>query len=145
MDCSTRLPCPLLSPWVCSNSRPLSQWRHPAISSSVTPFSSCPQSFPASGSLPVSWPFASGGQSIRASALASVPPMKMQGRFPLWFTDLIFLQSNRLSRVFSNTTVQKHHFFSVQPSSFLQRSAFLMVQLLHPYMTTGKTIAGGRG
>ena len=136
-----RLLCPSLSPEVCSNLCPSSRWCHPAISSSVTPFSSCPQSFPASGSFPMSRLFTSGGQSIGASASAAVLSVNIQGWFPLGLTGLISLLSKELSRVFSNTTVQKHHFFSVQPSSFLQRSAFLMVQLLHPYMTTGKTMA----
>ena len=106
---------PRLSPRVCSNSCPLSQWCHPNISSSVTPFSSCLQSFPASGSFPVSQLFASGGQSIGASASASVLPMNIQDWFPLGWTGWISLQSKGLSRVF-NTTVQKHQFFRVQPS-----------------------------
>ena len=100
-----RLPWPSLSPRVCSNSYPLSQWCHLTISSSVAPFSSCPQSFPASGSFPVSQLFTSGGQRIGASAAASVLPMNMQGRFPLGWTGLISLQSKGLSRVFSNTIV----------------------------------------
>ena len=87
----TRLPCPRLSPGVCSH--PLSWWCHPTILSSVTPFSSCSQSFPASGSFPMSWLFASGGQSIGASALASVLPMNIQGSFPLEWTGLISLIS----------------------------------------------------
>ena len=139
-----RLPCPSLSPRVCSNSCPLGRWCHPTISSSVIPFSSCPQSFPSSGSFPVSQFFTSGGQSIGASASASVFPMNIQGEFPLdwlvlspcsprdfqqsssapvlpmniqdWFplgwTGWISLQSEGISRVFSNTTVQKHQFFS---------------------------------
>ena len=109
-----RLTCPSLSPRVCSNSCPWSQWCNPTISFSVTPFSSCPQSFPASGSFPVSWLLASGGQSIRASA--SVLPMNIQGWFLLGLTGLISLLSKALSRVFSNTTVQKQHFFSTQLS-----------------------------
>ena len=117
MDCSTRLPCPLLSPWVCSNSRPLSQWRHPAISSSVIPFSSCPQSLPASESFPTSQLFAWGGQSTGVSALASFLPKKSQGWSPSEWTGWISLQCKGLSRVFSNTTVQKHQFFGAQPSS----------------------------
>ena len=112
----TRLPCPLLSPGVCSNSCPLSWWCHPTISSSVTLFSSCPQSFPASGSFPMSPFFASGGQSIGASAAGSVLPMNIQDWFPLGLTGLLFLQSKRLSRVFSNTTVQKHQFLGPQTS-----------------------------
>ena len=100
-----RLPCPSLSLRVYSNSCPLSQWCHPAISSSVTPFSSCLQSFPASGSFPISQFFASGGQSIGASASASVLPVNIQDWFPLRLTGLISLQSKGLSRVFSNTTV----------------------------------------
>ena len=110
-----RLPCPSLSPRVCSNSCSLSQWRHPIISSSVALFS-CPQSFPASASLPVSQLFASGGQSIGASTSASVPPTNIQGSFLLVWTGLISLLSKGLSRVFSNTTVQKHQFFGAQPS-----------------------------
>ena len=106
----TRLPCPL-SPRVCLNSWPLSQWCHPIISSSVAPFSSCPQSFPASGSFPMSRLFASGGQSIGASA--SFPLMNIQGWFPLGLTDLISFQSKGLSRVFSSTTIRKHQFFSL--------------------------------
>ena len=96
-----RLPCPSLSPRVFSNSRPLSQWCHPTISSSVVPFSSCLQSFPASESFPMSNPSASDGQSIGASA--SVLPMNIQGWFPLGLTGLISLQFNGLSRVFSST------------------------------------------
>ena len=101
-----RLPCVSLSPWVCSNSCPLSQWHHPIITFSVAPFSSCPQSFPASGSFPMSQLFASGGQRIRASTSASVFPMSIQDWFPLGLTGLISLQSKGLSRVFSSTTVQ---------------------------------------
>ena len=99
----TRLPCPSLSPWVCLNSHPLSQWCHPSTSSSATPFSYL-QSFPASGSFPVSQPFASGGQSIGASASASVSPMNIHGWFPLGWTGLISFLSKGLSRVFSSTT-----------------------------------------
>ena len=102
--------------WVCSNSYPLGWWCHATISSSVVPFSFFPQSCSASGSFPVSWLFASGGQSIGASVSASVFPMKIQGWFPLGLTGLISLQSKGLSRVFSNTRVQKHQFFSAQPS-----------------------------
>ena len=94
----------------------LSRWYHPTISSSVIPISSCLLSFPASGSFPMSWLFASGGQSIRASASASILPMNTQDWFPLGWTGLISLQSKGLSRVFSNTTVQKHQFLSSQPS-----------------------------
>ena len=129
-----RPPCPSPPPGVCSNSRTLSRWCHPTISSSVVPFSSCLQSFPASGSFPMSWLFAWGGQSIGASASASVlSKMSIQDWFPLWLTILISLPSKGLSRVFSNTTVQRHQFFSTQ--------CFLAVQLSHPYTTTGKTIA----
>ena len=95
---------------------PLSCWCHPAISSSVVPFSSHPQSFPASGSFPVSQLFALGGQSIRVSASTSVLPMNTQDWSPLGWTCWISLQSKGLSRVFSNTTVQKHQFFSAQLS-----------------------------
>ena len=110
----------------CTNSCPSSWWCHPAILSSVLCFSSCLQSFPASGSFPMSQFFASGGQSIRVSASASVLPMNIQDWFPLGLTDLISLQSKRLLRVFPNTTVQKHWFFDTQLS---------LVQLSHQYMT----------
>ena len=113
------LPCPSPSPKSCSNSCPLGWWCHPTISSSAVPFSSCPQSFPASGSFQMSQFFASGGQSIGASASTSVLPMNIQGWFPLGLPDLIFLQSKGLSRVFSNTIVQKHQFFGAQPSLWL--------------------------
>ena len=99
------------------NSCPLSWWCHQTISSSVIPFSSCPQSFPASGSFPMSQVFTSGGQSIGVSALASVLPMNTQDWSPLGWTGWISLQSKGLSRVFSNTTVQKHQFFGAQLSS----------------------------
>ena len=130
----TTLPCPSATPRACSNSCP-SSWRcHQTISSSVTPFSSCLQSFPASGSFPVSQFFASGGQSsgASASASASILPTNIQDWFPLWLTGLISLQSKGLSRVFFNTTVQKHWFFGTQLS---------LVQLSRPYMIIGKTIA----
>ena len=112
----TRLPCPSPTPGAYSNSRPLSWWCHPTISSSVEPFSSCLQSFPASGSFQMSQFFTSGGQRIGVSASASVLPMKIQDWFLLGLTGLISLQSKGLSRVFSNTTVQKHQFFGAQPS-----------------------------
>ena len=110
----SRLPCPSATPRAYSNSCRLSRW-DPTISSSVMPFSSCLQSFPPSGSFPVSQLFASGGQSIGVSASASVIPMNIQDWFPLGWTGLI-LQSKGLSRVFSNTTVQKHKFFGAQLS-----------------------------
>ena len=109
-----RLPCPSPTPRACSNSCPSSWWCHPTISSSVIPFSSCLQSFPASGSFPMSQFFTSGDQSIGASA--SVLPMNIQDWFPLGLTGWISLQSKGLWRVFSNTTVQKHQFFSTQLS-----------------------------
>ena len=112
-----RLPCPSPTPRVHSDSRPLSQWCHPAISSSVVPFFSCPQSLPASESSPMSQLFAWGVQSTGVSALASFLPKKSQGWSPSEWTGWISLQSKGLSRVFSNTTVQKHQFFSAQPSS----------------------------
>ena len=111
-----RLPYPSPSPGACANSCPLSQWCHPAISSSVIPFSSCLQYFPPSGSFLMSWLFASGGQSVRASASASVLPMNIQDSFPLGWSGLISMQSKGFSRVFSNTTVQKRQFFGAQPS-----------------------------
>ena len=112
----SRPPCLSPAPGVHPNSCPSSQWCHPTISSSVIPFSSCPQSFPASGSFQMSQFFASGGQSIGVSASASVLPMNTQDWSPLGWTGWIFLQSKGLSRVFSNTTVQKHQFFSAQLS-----------------------------
>ena len=126
-----RLPCPSPTPRACSNSCPLSWWCHPTISSSVVHFS-CLQSFPASGSFQMSPFFPSGGQSIGVSASALVLPMNIQDWFPLGWTGWISLQSKGLSRVF-NTTVQKHQFFGAK--------LFFIVQLSHPYMTTGKTIA----
>ena len=111
-----RLPCPSLSPGLHSNSCLLSQWCHQTISSSVTPFCCCPQSFPASGSFPVSRLFPSDGQSIGVSASASALAMNIQGWFPLGLTGLISLLSKGLSGVFSSTTVRQHHFFSIQPS-----------------------------
>ena len=111
-----RLPCLSPTPGACSNSCPLSRWCHPTISSSVIPFSSWHQSFPASGSFPLSQLFTSGGQSIRVSGSASVLPMNIQDWFPLGLTGWISLQSKGLSRVFSNTAVQKHQFYSAQLS-----------------------------
>ena len=111
-----RPPCQSPTSGVYLDSCPLSQWCHPTISSSVVPFSSCPQSFPASGSIPMSQFFASGGQTIRVSASTSVLPMNIQDWLSLGWTDWISLESKGLARVFSNTTVQKHQFFSAQPS-----------------------------
>ena len=99
-----------------SSPSPVNWWCHPTVFSFVVPFSSCLQSFPASGSFPMSQFFASGGQSIGASASASVLLLNIQGWFPLGLSGLISLQSKGLSRVFSNTTVGMHHFFSAQPS-----------------------------
>ena len=127
-----RPPYPSPTPRVYSNSCPLSWWCHPTISSSVVPFFSHLQSFPAPGSFPMSQFFTGGGQSIGVSASASVLPMNIPDLFPLGWTGWISLLSKGLSRVFSNTTFQKHQFFSIQLS---------LVQLSHPYMTTGKTIA----
>ena len=126
-----RLPCLSPTPGACSNSCPLSQWCDATISSSVIPFSYCLQSFPALGSFPMSQFFASGGQSIGASA--SVLPVNNQDWSPLGWTGWLSLRSKGLSRVFSNTTVQKHQFFRARLS--------FIVQLSHPYMTTGKTTA----
>ena len=111
----TRLPCPSPTPEACSNSCPSGRWCHSTISSSVVPFSSSRQSFPASGSFPISQFFASRGQSTGASASASVLPMNIQDWFPLGLTGLISLLSKGLSRVFSSTIIQKHPFFSTQP------------------------------
>ena len=127
-----RPPCLSRTPRVYTNSCPLSQWCHPTISSSVVPFSSCLQSFPASGSFQMNQLFVSGGQSTGVSASTSVLPMNTQNWSPLGWTGWISLQSKGLSRVFSNITVQKHQIFST--------STFFIVQLSHPYMTTGKTI-----
>ena len=113
----TRPPCPTPTPRVYSNSCPSSRWCHPAISSSVIPFSSYPQSLPASGSFQMSQLSASGGQSIGVSASASVLPMNTQDWSPSGWTAWISLQSKGLSGVFSNTTVQKHQFFGAQLSS----------------------------
>ena len=126
-----RLPCPSPSPGTCSNSCPSSWWCHPTISSSVVPFSSCLQSFPALGSFQMSQFFRSGGQNIGVSASASVLPMNTQDWFPLGWTGLISLQSKGLPRDFS----QQHS----SKASILQCSAFFMVQ--HLYTTTGKTVA----
>ena len=126
----TILPCPLQTPRASSNSCPSSRWCHPTISFFVVPFSSCLQSFSASGFFPKSQFFASGGQSIGVSASASVLPVNIQNWFPLGLTGLISLQSKGLSRVFSSSK-----------ASVLQRSAFFTVLLSHPYMTTGKTRA----
>ena len=112
-----RPPCPSPTPGVHSNSRPSSQWCHPAISSSVIPLSFRPQSLAASGSFPMSQLFAWGGQSTGVSALASFLPKNTQGWSPLEWTGWISLQSKGLSRIFSNTSVQKHQFFGAQLSS----------------------------
>ena len=124
-------PCPSPTPRVCSNSCTLSRWCHPTISSSVIPFSSCLQSFPASGSFLMSQFFTSGGQSIVVSASASVLPMNIQGWFPLGLTDLFAVQGTLNS-------LPQHH---SSKESILWCSSFFIVQLLYPYMTTGKTIA----
>ena len=113
----SRPPCPSPTPGVHPDSRPSSQWCHPAISSSVVPFSSCSQSLPASESFPMSQLFAWGGQSTGVSTLASFLPKKFQGWSPSEWTGWISLQFKGLSRVFSNTTVQKHQFFGARPSS----------------------------
>ena len=114
---NARPPCPPPTPGVHSNSHPSSQWCHPAISSSVVPFSSCPQSLPASGSFPMSQLFAWGGQSTGVSASTSFLSKKSQGWSPSEWTGWISLQSKGLSRAFSNTTVQKHQLFGARPSS----------------------------
>ena len=128
----TRPPCPSPTPRVHLNSCSLSLWCHPAISSSVVPVSSCPQSLPASGSFPMSQLFTWRGQSIRVSASASVFPMNTQDWSPLGWTGWISLQSKGLSRVFFSTTAQKHQFFDSQPSLWSNSHI--------PYMTTGKAI-----
>ena len=128
---SARAPCPSSMPGVYSNSCPLSRWCHPAISSSVIPFSSCPQSFPILGSFPMSQLFAWGGQSIGVSASTSVLPMYIQDWFPFLSLVLLAVQGTLKS------LLQYHS----SKASILWRSAFFTVQLSHPYMTTGKTIA----
>ena len=128
-----RPPCPSSTPGVYSNSCPLSQWCHPAVSSSVIPFSSCLQSFPASGSFQMSQFFTSGGQRTGVLSSASVLPMNIQDWFPLGWTGWISFQSKGLSK-----SLLQHH---SSKASILQHSAFFTVQLSHPYMTTGKTIA----
>ena len=120
-----RLPCPSLSPGVCSNSCPLSQWCHPAISSSVIPFSSCLQSVPVSGPFLMSRLFTSGGQSIKASALAQVRPMTIHSWFSLGVAGLILL-SMGLLRVFSSSTVQKRQFFCAQPMNNMKKQNDMM-------------------
>jgi len=119
-----RPPCPSPTHGVHLNSGPSSQWCHLAISSSIVPFSSCPQFLPASGSFPMSQLFAWGGQSTRVSALASFLPQNTQDWSPLEWTGWISLQSKGLSRVFSNTTVQKHQFFSTQLSLYSNSHSF---------------------
>ena len=130
-----RVPCPSPTSWTCSNSCPSSQWCHPTISSSVVPFSSHLQSFPASRSLPMSQFFASGGQSIGVSASASVLAMNIQDWFPLGWTGWISLQSKGLSSLLQHLSSK---------ASILRPSAFFTVQLSHPYMTIGKTVASTR-
>ena len=125
-------PCPSPTPGIYSNSCPLNRWCHPTFSSSVIPFSSHLQSFPASGSFPVSQLFTSGGQSIGVSAWAAVLPISIQDWFPLGWTGLISMLSKGVSSLLQRPNSK---------ASILQHSAFFMVQLLHPYMTTGKTIA----
>ena len=132
-----RPPYPSPTPGAYSNSCPLCRWCHPTISFSVIPFSSCLQSFPASGSFPMSRFFASGGQSI--SSPTSVLPMNIQDWFPLQWTGWISLQSKGLSGVFFNIIVQKHQFFGAQLSLlFLLYFLFFFSHLSHLYMTTGK-------
>ena len=125
-----RFPCPSLFefPWIYSNSHAFSQWCHPTISSSATPFSSCPQSFPASESIPMTRLFASHDESIKALASASVLPVNIQDWFPLGWTSWISLQPKGLSRVFANITIQKHQFFGAQLS--LWSSSHIHIWLL---------------
>ena len=144
-----RLPYPSPTTRACSKSCQSSWWCHPTISSSVVPFSSCLQSFPASGSFPMSQFFISGSKNTGASASVSVLPMNIQDWFPLELTGLISLQSKALSSIFSNTTVQKHKFFGTQLS--LWYNSYIHTWLLrvghewatftsHPYLTIGKTM-----
>ena len=133
-----RLPCSSPSPKVCSNSCPWSRWCYITISSSATPFSFCLQSFPASGSSPMSQLFTSGGQSIGTSASSSVLPMNVQGWFPLWWTGLFSLLSKGLPRVFSSIAVWRHQFFSVQP--FWWSSSHIHTWLLEKLHTRASII-----
>ena len=135
-----RPPCPSPTPGVYSNSCPLSPWCHPTISSSIVLFSSCLQSFPEPGSFPMTQFFASGGQIIGVSASASIPPMNIQGWFPLGWTGLTSLFSKGLSRVFSNATVLKHQFFSTQPS--LWSNSHIRTWLLEKPVLTRQTFVG---
>ena len=136
-----RPPCPSPAPGICSNSRPPSRWCHPDISSSVVPFSFCPQSLPASESFPMSQLFTWGVQSIGVSAVASFLPKNTQDWSPLEWTGWISLQSKGLSRVFSNTTVQKHQFFGAQLSS--QSNSHIHTWLLEkPIALTRRTFVG---
>ena len=128
-----RLTCPTPSPRICLNSCSLSTWCYLIISYSASTFLFCLQSCPASGSFPISWLFASGGQRIRALVLAAIPPVNIHGWFPLGLTGLISLQSKGFSRVFSSTTVWKYQFFSSQSS--LWSNSHIHIWLL------GKTIA----
>ena len=128
-----RPPCPSPTAGVHPNPCPLSRWCHPTISSSVVPFSSCPQSFPASGSFPMSQFFASGSQRILASASASVLPMNIQDWFPLGWTALI-LQSKVLSRVFPSTTIWKLQLFSAQPSLWKNSPFWFLFIFLFPVL-----------
>ena len=137
-----RPPCPSPTHRVHSNSCPLSRWCHPAISSSVVLFSSCPQSLPASGSFPMSKLLAWGVQSIAVSALASVLPMNTQHWSPLEWTGWISLQSKGLSRVFSNTTVQKHQFFGAQLSKGLKVSRPMMSSVWEVYDALARPVDG---
>ena len=129
----SRSPCPSSTPGVYSNSCPLNQWCHPTISSSVIPFSSCLQSFPVSGSFPVSQFCPSGGQSIGVSASTSVLPVNIQDWSPLGWTCWISLQSKALSRIFSNTTVQKHQFFGSQLSLCSSSHIYTSLTMLKPF------------
>ena len=133
---NARLPCQSITPRTCSNSCPLSWWWHPTISSSVVHLSSCLQSLPASGSFQMSQLFASGGQSIGALGSASVLPMNSQDWFPLELTGFIPLQSKGLSRDFSNTTVQKHQIFSVQPTLWFNHHIHVSYNSLTSYLTS---------
>ena len=134
----TRFPCLSLTPGACSSSCPSSQWCHPTNSSPVVPFSSCLQSFPASGPFPMSQFFASGGQSIRVSASTSFVPMNIQDSFLLGWTGWISFQSKGLSRVFPNTIVQKHQFFSSQV--FFWSNSHIHTWLLEKTALTRQTL-----
>ena len=136
-----KLSCPSVFPGVCANSYPSNWWCHPTISSSFAPFSPCPHSFPALESFPRSWLFPSGGKNSGASASATVLPMNIQSWFPLGFIGLISFSIDWFDFLEVQGTLENLLQYHSSKASILWHSVFLMVQLILPYMTTGKTIA----